>query len=143
MVNAFVANPEKPDSTPVVPKVKVPLVVKVPVPDRVPFKVIEPPLLALGLAPSGKLQSLLTVLVPAVFVKVTKLNVLLPQARVTVVVPLKLIVPPLALKVAPELTVNVEPKEAVPDGALKVDPILTVKVPLKLAPPGAVTVPAF
>lgn len=134
-----------------------PLPLKVP-----PFKVIDPPELGDGLLPRGKEQSEPTVLVPLVCVKVTRLNVLLPQARVAVP-PLKFTVPPLALnvellsrvkleakeavpdgavKLAPELIVKVLAKVTVPEVALKVAPLLTVKAPLKAAPLGAVTVPA-
>jgi hypothetical protein len=56
--------PENPDKAPVAPKVIVDNNVNVPVPDRLPLKLIGP--VVLGSLPSGKLQPLLTVLVPPV-----------------------------------------------------------------------------
>jgi hypothetical protein len=87
-----------------------------------------PPLFARGPAPRGKLQ-VVTVLVPAVCVKVTRLNVLTEQARVPLLAPLKLSVPPLALNVgAPEI-VNPAATLIIPDGAVNV-PLDSVNVEL-------------
>src|SRR6185295_18781856 len=61
--------PENPDSWPPLARVRVPDVVSVPEPDRVPLKVIEPPPTALGDSPRGRVQLLPTILVPAVFEK--------------------------------------------------------------------------
>lgn len=66
IVKALATRPVKPVTVLPEPKVNVPPVVNVPVPVNVPLLVIDPPLVALGLVPSGRLQSLLTVLVPAV-----------------------------------------------------------------------------
>ena len=84
-----------------------------PLPDKVPFRVILPPLLALGLSPSGRLQSLFTVFVPAVWTNVTKLNVTLLQLIVPLVAPLKLTVPLLWLKVGDPEIVKVEATDVV------------------------------
>src|SRR6478752_5639736 len=92
--------PEKPDRLPELPRVKSSPVVNVPLPDREPFKIMEPPLVAIGLLPSGRSQSLPTVLEAAVFVNVTRLKVFPPHDTVPLV-PLKLIVPPLAVNAAP------------------------------------------
>ena len=132
-VRVEVARPEKPVRLLLAFSVSVPDVVSVPVPDSVPPEsVMLPPLLALGSAPSGSLQ-VVTVLVPAVCVKVTRLKVFTEHASVAVVAPLKSTVPPLAVNVgAPEI-VNPPPTCMMPDGAVN-DPLerlnaaLTVKV---------------
>ena len=127
------ARPVKPESVLLALSVSVPDVVRVPVPDSVPpVSVMLPPLLAFGLAPNGRLQ-VVAVLVPAVCVKVTRLNVFTEHARVAVVAPLKSTVPPLAVNVvAPEI-VNPPPTCMMPDGAVnepleRVNAALTVKV---------------
>jgi hypothetical protein len=127
------ARPVKPESVLLALSVSVPDVLRVPVPDSVPpVSVMLPPLLAFGLAPNGRLQ-VVAVLVPAVCVKVTRLNVFTEHARVAVVAPLKSTVPPSALNVgAPEI-VNAPATCMVPDGAVnepleRVNAALTVKV---------------
>lgn len=65
---------------------------------------------------------------------------MLPQERVTAVVPSNTTVPPLALKVALELIVNVEANVAVPLGAVNTPVALTVKVPFMS---NVVNAPAF
>lgn len=62
----------------------------------------------------------------------TRLKVLLPQDNVALAVPLKFTVPPLAVKVEPLLTVNVEAKLAVPLGAVKLAPELSAKALVRL-----------
>ena len=118
--------PENPESTPVLLSVNtLPLaaeaIVNVPVPVSVPLTVISAvvPLPIVGLAPSGKLQLLLTVLAPAVCSKVTRLNVTLLQLRVAVILLSNVSVPLLALKVPPEI-VKVDATVIVPEGAVKV-----------------------
>ena len=120
--------PENPDSAPPLLSVSELPERNVPLPVKVPASATGPVIVA-GLLPSGKLQLLLTVLVPVVCVNVTKLKVALLQLSVADVVLLKLTVPPLALNVEPVFSVNVPPKEAVPEGAVKVEPELVVKVP--------------
>lgn len=133
-----VVKPLKPDITPPLFKLVLPPVIfNVPVPLSVPFKVMRP---MVGLFPSGKLQLLPTVRV-VVLLRVTRLNNVLLQLSAAVAVPLKFTVPPLALKVAPELIVKFDAKFTVPEGALKVEPVLTVKSPLKVALFGTDTVP--
>lgn len=121
-VTAAAESPENPESVPPAFSVSVPDVVSVPVPDSVPpVRVMLPPLFANGLAPSGKLQ-VVTVLVLAVCVKVTRLNVFTEHASVPALAPLKLSVPPSALKVgAPEI-VKPAPTRIVPEGAVNEPP---------------------
>lgn len=117
-VSAAAARPEKPDKPPLALSVNVPDVVNFPVPERVPpVRVMLPPLLASGAAPSGKLQ-VVSVLVPAVCVKVTRLKVFTEQASVAVVAPLMLSVPPLALNVGEPEIVKAPATLIVPDGAV-------------------------
>ena len=78
--------------------------------------------MAFGFAPNGILQLLLTVFVPAVCVKVTRLNVTLLQLRVGEVVPLKFTVPPLALNVGVPDIVKLLEIEVVPLEAVKLPP---------------------
>ena len=144
MIRWFVMNPLKPDSADPVLRVTVPVLPKDKVlePDRVPLT-IRPavPDPTVGLLPSGRLQSLPTVLVPAVLVIETWLNAWLPQDRMLLPVPSNVTVPPLALKVAPGLIVKACAIVIVPAGASNADPALTVKLVLKSAPLGTVTVP--
>ena len=112
--------------------VKVPTIFSVPEPDKTPCR-ITPALVLLptvGLLPIGRVQSDPTVLLPAVCVKVTRLNVLLPQLSVTPEVPLIFTVPPLASKVAALFMVNAPPKLAVPLGAVNDPPEFRLKAPL-------------
>ena len=95
IVNALVERPEKPDRVKPSLGVKVPVVVKVPEPERAPVRETLPPSPTVGLAPKGKVQSLETVLVPEVWVKVTRLKVTLLQERVADAVPSKVRVPEL------------------------------------------------
>jgi hypothetical protein len=128
-VSADAAKLEKPVRVPPALRVSVPDVVSVPEPASVPpLRVRLPPLFARGPAPRGKLQ-VVTVLVPAVCVKVTRLNVLTEQASVAAVIPLKFTTPPLALKVgAPEI-VNAPATLIDPDGAVNV-PLESAKAEL-------------
>lgn len=122
IVKVLADKPVNPDKVPPVPSVRVsvaPLVLSVPLPDSVPLTLIFPPLVSFGLLPSGILQLLLTVLVPAVFVNVTRLKVTLLQLRVFEVVPLKVTVPPLALKVGEPEMVMAPLTEVVPLEAVK------------------------
>lgn len=131
IVSAVAASPEKPDRLPPLFNVSVPFVDIVPLPESVPLSTTDPPPdePTWGLLPSGRLQSLLTVLVWVVCVNVTRLKTALLQVIVAALMPLKLIVPPLALKVEPLLRVKLPPKLAVPDGAVKTPPELRVRVP--------------
>ncbi len=74
-------------------------VVIVPVPERVPFNIIVGG--SVGLFPRGKEQSLLIVIVPAVFAITTLLKVALLQPTVLLLLSRKVTVPPLALNVPP------------------------------------------
>lgn len=148
MVIAPATKPEKPEMLAVLFRVRrLPLtasaIVKVPVPERVPLTIRSTtvPLLIVGLLPSGKLQSLLTVFV-LVWLKVTKLKVALLQDKVPVD-PSNVTVPPLALNVVPEFRVKLLAKVAMPDGALNTPLELKVNVLLKSAPLGTVNVPLF
>ena len=78
LVNALVVRPENPESELPLFNVNVPAVVRVPVPESVPLRVILPPLLVVGLFPSGKVQPEFTVIVPECE-KVTLLKVALLQ----------------------------------------------------------------
>lgn len=125
-VRLFAARPENPDKAPVVPNVNIPVlppIVNVPLPDSVPFNVSAlVPLPTVGPAPRGIEQLLLTVLVPAEWVKLTRLKVTLLQLSVAVVVPLKLTVPPLAVKVGVPEMVIAPLIEVVPLEAVKLPP---------------------
>ena len=97
-------------------------IVSVPVPERVPFRVISalvsPPVV--GLFPSGNEQLLFTVLrVEPVWAKVTRLKLTLLQAKVPSAFPSNVTVPPLAVKVVPELMVKEAPTVIVLEGAVK------------------------
>src|SRR3989344_9508060 len=118
MVNALVERPEKPDRVKPSLGVKVPVVVKVPEPERAAVRETLPPSPTVGLAPKGKVQSLEAVLVPVVWAKVTVLKVSLLQARVAVVEPSKVRVPPLALKSESEIVIA-PAMLIVPEGAIK------------------------
>ena len=65
----------------------------------------------------------------AVLLKVTRLNVLFPQASVNVVVPSNSTVPPLALKEEPAAMVKFSANEAVPAGAVRLAPELRLNAP--------------
>jgi hypothetical protein len=128
MVSADADSPENPEKVPLV-SVNVPDVLRVPVPDSVPpVRVMLPPLFAEGPAPNGKLH-VVTVLVPAVCVNVTRLKVFTVQARVAEAVPLKSTVPPLAVKMGVPDIVNAPALCIVPAGAVKV-PLESVKATL-------------
>lgn len=109
--------------------------VNAPVPDRVPFRtmsaVVPDPIV--GLLPSGKLQSLLIVLVALVCAITTEAKTVLLHESTAVTLPSKVTVPPLALKVVPEFRVNDAPKLMLPVGAVKTPLELKVKAPLKSA----------
>jgi len=141
-VRVEVARPEKPVRLLLELRVSVADVVSVPEPDNVPpASVMLPPLLALGSAPSGRLQSLLTVLVNAVWVKVTRLKVALLQLSVPVVAPLKANVPPLAANVgAPEM-VNDPDTDVVAEDAVNEPPVRVNAANVSIWLP-AVNVPA-
>ena len=117
MVRELAERPEKPDRVKPSLGVKVPVVVRVPEPERVPVRETLPPSPTVGLAPKGKVQSLGTVLVPVVWVKDTLLKVSLLQARVAVVEPSKVRVPPLALKSESEIVIA-PAMLIVPEGAM-------------------------
>lgn len=136
-----VLSPLKPVRAEPVFWVKVPVVVSVPEPLNMPLSVILPPLPAVGLFPRGRLQVELTVLIPAVWVNVTRLNKALLHDSVADVVLPKFTVPPLALKVAAALKVNALLKLVVPDDATKVEAAFTVYMLLKAAPLGTVMLP--
>jgi hypothetical protein len=82
----------------------------------------------------------LTVFVPEVCAKVTKLKLTLLQASAAVVEPSNVTVPALALKVVPELKVRAPATVIVPDGALNTELEFRVNAPLISAPLGTVTV---
>ena len=123
-----VTKPVKPSKTAPALRVKLepisPILVKVPLPLKVPFKIILLLLVVfkptVGLLPKGIVQSLLTVLLLPLLamVNVTRLKVILLQARVTAVPPSKLTVPPLALK-SESVMVKAPPTVIVPVGAIK------------------------
>lgn len=128
--------PENPDIAAVLLRVNalpVPAeaIVSVPVPVSVPLSVISAtvPLPTVGLLPSGKLQSLLTVLSPPVLIKLTRLNNLLPHDNVTLPVPVITTVPPLAIKVEAELSETVLPSVVVVDEAVKLEPAFATNTP--------------
>ena len=100
----------------------------VPVPERVPFsttRVID------GLLPRGRLQSLFIglVFVPALID--TRLKVAFAHEMVPLL-PIKLIVPPLALNVIPAVKVTLPCRLIEPDGAVKTDAAPRVKAPTEV-----------
>lgn len=99
--------------------------VRVPVPLRVPLTRMAPAADKVGLAPSGKVQLLLIVFVPAVLAMFTTLNVTLLQLTVEEL-PSNVTVPPLWLKVPPEI-VTAPDTNMSELGAVKT-PLLRVKV---------------
>lgn len=101
---------------------------RVPLPESVPLRVINPPVAVVGLLPKGKLQSLLIVRVPLEWLIVTALKLTLLQARVALPVLAMLTVPLLCVNVPPVM-VMVLLRLMVPEGAVKV-PEAKVKVPL-------------
>src|SRR5687767_13832417 len=118
------------------------LMVSVPLPDKIPLRVMLAALvLMVGLAPSGRLHSLLIVLTPE-WANTTRLKVALLQDKVALP-PSKVTVPLLWLKVVPALSVKVEAAVMLPLGALKTLVLFKLKAPLKSAPLGAVTVAVF
>lgn len=127
MVNALVVKPLNPLRTPVLFNIKPPIlsVLRVPVPESVPFNVTL--LVNMGLLPRGKLQSLLTVLIPEGWEIATRLNVALLHAK-TAVEPSNITVPPLALNVEPALRVKPVAKVALPLGAVNTPPEFKVNV---------------
>ena len=160
-MSVVAANPENPESVAPAFRVRVPEVLRVPVPDSVPpVRVMLPPLLAEGSAPNGKLH-VVTVLVPAVCVNVTRLRVFTVQARVAEVIPLKSTVPPFASNVGELEIVSAAPRCMIPDGAVNAPleranapatdmfPVVPVNVPPDIVkvvarvmvPDGAVKVP--
>ena len=125
IVSVVADNPENPESVAPAFRVRVPEVLRVPVPDSVPpVRVMLPPLFAEGSAPRGKLH-VVTVLIPAVWVKVTTLKVFTVQASVAAVVPLMSTVPPFATNVGEPEIVSAAPRCMIPDGA--------VNAPLEMA----------
>lgn len=118
----------------------VPLLVSVPLPDSVPLRLMGPEAIT-GLAPNGKLQSLLTVLVADGWVNVTRLKTLLPQLIVAVLAALKFTVPPLALKVDAGSKVRLVPTDMVPAGAVKLLLAFKIRLPAIVASWGMVSAP--
>lgn len=118
-------NPERAEAA--LLKLKIPAdAVKVPVPLRVPLRVIL--LGMVGEAPNGNEQLVATVFA-AVLLKMTKLNVTLLQPKFALP-PSKVTVPPLALKVGEPEIVNAPAIVIVPLGAVK-PPELKIKVLFK------------
>ena len=110
--------------------------VKVPVPESVPLRVkrdtkaVKSERSTVGLAPRGKEQSLPIVIAPTPPLSmVTVLKVMLLQARVTVLDPSKVTVPPLAVKVGEPEMVKEPTTVMVLEGAVKV-PAVNVKLEL-------------
>jgi hypothetical protein len=150
LVVVVVMSPENPDNRPPaftwiqVPPVQV--LVNVPVPLKVPFRVTAEE--TVGLAPKGREQLLFTVFVVLLLERFTKLKVTLLQLNVAVL-PSNVIVPPFALKVGEPETVSDPARVIVPLGALKVPaeivraPFISVVAQLVKVnvPPSTVTVP--
>ena len=95
----------------------------VPLPDKVPLRVMPSTLLppTVGLAPKGKEQSLLMVMMPLVVLMFTALKVALLQAKVRVLVPSNVTVPELWVKVPPVI-VKFPATVIVPDVEVNVPP---------------------